>query len=116
MFKSPSRNQRSKGFKVKHILQICLLLAVCFWLIYQVKHSHDKKKEFDANDAKISSNTQGGNELLKFGRKDLHPRVDGEAKNEKHGEEETEEEDEAGGVEEEESKHDEEARRRRKQG
>ena len=108
MFKSPSRNHRSKGFKVKHILQICLLLAVCFWLIYQVKHSHDKKKEFDANDAKISSNTQGGNELLKFGRKDLHPRVDGEAKNEKHGEEETEEEDEAGGVEEEESKHDEE--------
>lgn len=107
MFRSPSRNARSKGFKVKHVLQICLLLAVCFWLIYQVKHSHDKKKEFDANDVKVSSNTQAGNEVVKFGRKDLHPRID-EPKSEKHGEEENEEEEEAGGAEEEESKHDEE--------
>lgn len=107
MFRSPSRNARSKGFKVKHVLQICLLLAVCFWLIYQVKHSHDKNKEFDANDVKVSSNTQAGNEVVKFGRKDLHPRID-EPKSEKHGEEENEEEEEAGGAEEEESKHDEE--------
>ena len=112
MFRSPSRNQRSKGFKVKHILQICLLLAVCFWLIYQVKHSHDKKKEFDANDGKISSNMQVGNEVVKFGRKDLHPRMDEGAKSEKHGEEENEEEEEESKhdeeQEEEESKHDEE--------
>ncbi|KAH1164495.1 hypothetical protein AAZX31_01G226200 [Glycine max] len=50
---SSSRNNRSKGIKVKHVLQIILLLGVCFWLIYQVKHSHDKKKEFHENDAKV---------------------------------------------------------------
>uniref|UniRef100_A0A5B6ZHZ2 Myb-like protein X n=1 Tax=Davidia involucrata TaxID=16924 RepID=A0A5B6ZHZ2_DAVIN len=102
---SPSRNQRSKGIKVKHVLQICLLLAVCFWLIYQVKHSHDKKKEFDENDVKISL-MQSGNEILKFGRKDLHPQMEETTtKNEKHDEEEAEEE-ETGG--EEETKHEEE--------
>lgn len=75
---SPSRGHRSKGFKVKDVLQICLLLAVCFWLIYQVKHSHDKKKEFDASDAKISkeiiANSQSGTEtIVKLGRKDPKP-------------------------------------------
>lgn len=107
MFRSPSRIQRSKGFKVKHALQICLLLAVCFWLIYQVKHSHDKKKEFEENDAKLSLNTQGGIERMKFGRKDLQPREEA-TKIDKHMEEENEEEEEAGGIEEEGSKHDEE--------
>jgi hypothetical protein len=101
MFRSPSRNNRSKRVKIKHVLQICLLLGVCFWLIYQVKHSHDKKKEFDEKDGKLS--VKGGDEP-KFGRKDLHPRKEGVTKNEKHGEEEVEET----GVEEEENKHDEE--------
>ncbi|KAG2704018.1 hypothetical protein I3760_06G164000 [Carya illinoinensis] len=104
--RSPSRNHRSKGVKVKHVLQICLLLGVCFWLIYQVKHSHDKKKEFDGKDAKLSVKTQSGNELLKFGRKDLHPRLEEVPEIEKHVEEE---EEETGG-EEEENKHDEEER------
>ncbi|KAG6710059.1 hypothetical protein I3842_06G163900 [Carya illinoinensis] len=105
--RSPSRNHRSKGVKVKHVLQICLLLGVCFWLIYQVKHSHDKKKEFDEKDAKLSVKTQSGNELLKFGRKDLHPRLEEVPEIEKHVEEE---EEETGG-EEEENKHDEEENR-----
>ncbi|KAK9286740.1 hypothetical protein L1049_015144 [Liquidambar formosana] len=105
---SPSRNQRSKSFKVKHVLQVCMLLAVCFWLIYQVKHSHDKKKEFDENGSKISAKTQNGEEILRFGRKDLNPLVEEKAtNNEKHEEEEVEEE-EAGGGEEEENKHEEE--------
>ncbi|OMO75278.1 hypothetical protein CCACVL1_16237 [Corchorus capsularis] len=69
--KSPSRNQRSKGIKVKHVLQVCVLLGVCFWLIYQVKHSHDKRKEFDEKDAKVSVKTQSEDVILKFGRKDL---------------------------------------------
>lgn len=81
------------------------MLGVCFWLIYQVKHSHDKKKEFDEKDAKLSEKTQSGGEL-KFGRKDLHPRLEGVTKNEKHEEEEGEET----GGEEEENKHDEEER------
>ncbi|CAI9764443.1 unnamed protein product [Fraxinus pennsylvanica] len=73
---SPSRTQRSKGIKIKHVLQICLLLAVCFWLIYQVKHSHDKKKEFDESDSKTSLNRASSNEILTLGRKDIRPRVE----------------------------------------
>ncbi|KAA8545732.1 hypothetical protein F0562_020817 [Nyssa sinensis] len=102
---SPSRSQRSKSIKVKYVLQICLLLAVCFWLIYQVKHSHDKKKEFDENDAKISLKMQSADEILRFGRKDLNLREVTATKNEKREEEEADEE-ETGG--EEESKHEEE--------
>ncbi|KAL6545870.1 hypothetical protein OROGR_009744 [Orobanche gracilis] len=63
---SPSRNQRSKGIKVKYVLQICLLLAVCFWLIYQVKHSHDKKKEFEESEAEASLKRD---KAVKLGRK-----------------------------------------------
>lgn len=72
---SPIRSHRSKGFKLKHFLQICVLVAVCFWLIYQVKHSHDKRKEFDKNDAKIAQTTQRHDEILNFGRKQLNPQV-----------------------------------------
>ncbi|XP_055816003.1 uncharacterized protein LOC129885666 isoform X2 [Solanum dulcamara] len=85
---SPSRNHRSKGVKVKNVLQICLLLAVCFWLIYQVKHSHDKKKEFDEDDAKSSIKTESSNVHMKLGRKDLLPRIEKlDAVKEKHREE-----------------------------
>ncbi|XVF00650.1 hypothetical protein REPUB_Repub04eG0019400 [Reevesia pubescens] len=99
---SPSRNQRSKGIKLKHVLQICLLLGVCFWLIYQVKHSHDKRKEFDEKDAKASVKAQSDDVILKLGRKDP-PHVQEVSKNYKHEEEEEDE----NGVEEE-NKHDEE--------
>ncbi|KAL9685234.1 hypothetical protein QQ045_022682 [Rhodiola kirilowii] len=71
---SSSRNQRSKGVRVKHILQIFMLLAVCFWLIYQVKHSHDKRKHFEENDAELSEKLPKFDEGLKLGRKDLLPR------------------------------------------
>ncbi|KAH7518166.1 hypothetical protein FEM48_Zijuj09G0142900 [Ziziphus jujuba var. spinosa] len=91
MFKRlPSRNNRSKGFRVKHVLQICLLLGVCFWLIYQVKHSHDKKKEFDKNDANTSNRKLGDDGIIKLGRKDLHP-DEITTKIEKHVEEDEEE-------------------------
>ncbi|GAB4853394.1 hypothetical protein Ancab_017572 [Ancistrocladus abbreviatus] len=107
MFKqSPSRNHRSKGIKVKHVLQICLLIAVCFWLWYQVKHSHEKKKEFDSNDAKIAAGVERGDGVIRFGRKDL-PRVEIATKDEKHAE--VEEENEG---EEEENKHDEDEQER----
>ncbi|XP_061355637.1 uncharacterized protein LOC133300154 [Gastrolobium bilobum] len=86
----PSRNYRSKGIKVKHILQIILLLGVCFWLIYQVKHNHDKKKEFVENDAKLSVRTQT-DQILQLGRKGLHPVRDEVNQNKKHGEEEEDE-------------------------
>ncbi|KAJ1381613.1 Cysteine-rich receptor-like protein kinase 25 [Sesbania bispinosa] len=51
--RSSSRNHRSKGIKVKR--------------------SHDKKKEFDESDAKVSVGTQTAYQIPKLGRKDLHP-------------------------------------------
>ncbi|XP_057495234.1 uncharacterized protein LOC130780299 [Actinidia eriantha] len=98
---SPGRNHRSKGIKVKRTLQICVLLAICFWLIYQIKHSYDKKKSFDESDAKISHKTHVSDEVLKFGRKDLHPRSEEmNIVNKKHDEEEVEEEETGGGEDE----------------
>ncbi|XP_027365665.1 dentin sialophosphoprotein-like [Abrus precatorius] len=97
----PSRNNRSKGIKVKHVLQIILLVGVCFWLIFQVKHNHDKKKEFDKNDAKLSVRRQT-DEILKLGRRDLHPDKVEVNQNEKREEEEEDEHIE----EDEENKHD----------
>ncbi|KAK7405863.1 hypothetical protein VNO78_07473 [Psophocarpus tetragonolobus] len=88
--RSPSRNNRSKGIKVKFVLQIILLFGICFWLIYQVKHSHDKK-EFDENNAKVSAGTQTAYQSLKHGRKDLHPGIDEVNRNEMHQEEEEDE-------------------------
>ncbi|PSS19270.1 LisH domain-containing protein [Actinidia chinensis var. chinensis] len=94
---SPGRNHRSKGIKVKRTLQICVLLAICFWLIYQIKYSHDKKKAFDESDKKISHKTHVSDEVLKFGRKDLHPRLEEtNIVNKKH-DEEVEEEETGGG-------------------
>ncbi|XP_042452382.1 uncharacterized protein LOC122036998 [Zingiber officinale] len=63
-----SRNQRGKvGLKMKNVLQICLLIAICIWLLYQIKHSHDKKEAFK------ETNANGGGRLFDiraFGRKD----------------------------------------------
>ncbi|KAM1729575.1 hypothetical protein ACFX12_019942 [Malus domestica] len=72
---SPSRNQRSKGFKVKHAVQISLLLAICIWLLYQLKHSHDKKA-YEESSGTISGKMQKGDAIIKLGRRDLYPRVD----------------------------------------
>ncbi|XP_050210103.1 uncharacterized protein LOC126660581 isoform X2 [Mercurialis annua] len=89
--RTPNRNARSKGFKAKHALQICLLLGVCFWLIYQVKHSHEKKKEFDEKDAKVSIRSQSGDDFSILGRKSLLPRVQETSKDDKHEEDDEEE-------------------------
>ncbi|GMP31168.1 hypothetical protein CsSME_00005494 [Camellia sinensis var. sinensis] len=93
MFKlSPRRNQRSKGFKVKHALQLILLAGVCIWLVYQVQHSSNKKASFERG-TKISEKVSNGNEFLKLGRKDLNPRVEEKTiDDQKHEEEEKEEE------------------------
>ncbi|AQL04043.1 RPGR ORF15 isoform [Zea mays] len=49
---SNSRNQRNRGSRIKTLLQATLLSGVVFWLLYQVKHSYDKKNEYldDAED------------------------------------------------------------------
>ncbi|EOA16586.1 hypothetical protein CARUB_v10004752mg [Capsella rubella] len=106
MKKASSRSQRgSKGIKGKHILQICVLLGVCIWLIYQVKYSHDKKKEFYEKDGEKStvllSEVDDG--VVKLGRKDLLPGYHNQK--EKHVEDdEDEEEISHGGEEKEETK------------
>ncbi|XP_074327729.1 uncharacterized protein LOC141665639 [Apium graveolens] len=90
---SPTRNQRSKGFRLKHVLQICVLVAVCFWLIYQVKHSHDKRKQFDENTAKNSLNVEDNSVIFKLGRKDIIPQEKGRSKDSESHDGELEEDD-----------------------
>ncbi|XP_050364353.1 uncharacterized protein LOC126783017 [Argentina anserina] len=98
--KQPSRNTRTKGIRVKHVLQIVLLLGVCVWLIYQLKHSFDKKAALAENDSKTSIRTETKSEILKLGRKDL-PHKDVTT----HLRREEEEEEESLREEEEEEKH-----------
>ncbi|XP_042492274.1 intracellular protein transport protein USO1-like [Macadamia integrifolia] len=54
-YPSSGRNQRPKGFKVKQAFQVILLLAVSIWLLYQIKHSHSKPKEYGGEQKKLSS-------------------------------------------------------------
>ncbi|URE10404.1 hypothetical protein MUK42_36402 [Musa troglodytarum] len=74
------RNQRGKGgFKTKNVLHVCLLVAICVWLLYQMKHSHDKKKAYEERVSKLSF--KGGEkrlDLANFGRKDLRHTVETE--------------------------------------
>ncbi|CAI0464224.1 unnamed protein product [Linum tenue] len=69
-----SRTKNSKGFKVKHVLQAFLLLVVSVWLIYQLKHSYDKKAALDENGhgGLPTEETEEEQEILfRLGRKDL---------------------------------------------
>lgn len=69
-----SRNQRTKGFKVKHSFQILLLIAVGIWLLYQLKHSIDKKEEYEQSSVKALEKLQsGGLKTAKLGRKGFQP-------------------------------------------
>lgn len=42
---SPSRNLRASAgrYKVKHVSQICLVLAVSLWMLYQLRHCYFNK-------------------------------------------------------------------------
>ncbi|KAH7660991.1 hypothetical protein IHE45_15G032900 [Dioscorea alata] len=95
---TPSRNQRARGFRVKHALQIFLLTAICIWLLYQIKHSHDKKREMEESNLKTSNKIAGNEDgRFNFGRKDLPHAEQIESVNDTQVEEEkeeTEEEDE----------------------
>ncbi|KAG0451076.1 hypothetical protein HPP92_026422 [Vanilla planifolia] len=86
MRQSSSRNQRSKGgFRLKHVLQICLLLAICVWLLYQVKHSHDKKRAFEERATKTSSKmTDQQPDTFNLGRKGLPLVKENESMSETH--------------------------------
>ncbi|WOL07844.1 Myb-like protein X [Canna indica] len=72
MRQASSRNQRNKGLKLKNIIQICLLVAVFFWLLYQLKHSYDKKKGLNEHGSRILNNVVDHQaEFLDIGRKGL---------------------------------------------
>lgn len=74
MLKVPSRSQRSRGFKVKHVIQACLFLVICFWLLIQVKRFYDKSKAYRITE--IGSEMElNEHEPIKLGRKDLDPKV-----------------------------------------
>lgn len=60
---------------MKHAVQISLLLAICIWLLYQLKNSHDKKAYVESSGT-ISGKMQDGNAKIKLGRRNLYPRVD----------------------------------------
>lgn len=73
MKQSPNRNQRTKGFKVKRGFKIFTLIAVGFWLLYQLKQSHDKSKSYEGTSAKIFEKLKVGHETNKLGRKGFQP-------------------------------------------
>ncbi|CAM8930654.1 unnamed protein product [Rhodiola kirilowii] len=61
-----SRNLKGgRGYKVKHVAQMCLILAVTIWMLYQVRHCYFKKA--------AAIDERGGG--AKLGRKGLLPGV-----------------------------------------
>jgi hypothetical protein len=95
---SSSRNHRSRGLKLKKALQISLLVIVSVWLLYQVKHSYEKKTAYsenddnnDAGDVHKDDQSQGG--VIRLGRKDLPAKMEADSStlDERVEDEETEE-------------------------
>ncbi|KAK7311743.1 hypothetical protein RJT34_10070 [Clitoria ternatea] len=73
MFKqSPNRNQRTKELKVKRGFKIFTLIAFVIWLLYQLKHSHDKKS-YEGSSPKVFENLKVGPETKNLGRKGFQP-------------------------------------------
>ncbi|KAK8478801.1 hypothetical protein V6N13_103532 [Hibiscus sabdariffa] len=77
MIKPPAtRNQRCKGLKVKHVLQICGMLALCIWMLHQFRNTFDK----EGNIGGLVQNVMSEHGAIKLGRKDLDPRTGEEVK------------------------------------
>lgn len=87
-----------------------MLVAICIWLLYQVKRSHDKNKACEDGSSKILAKMLNGHEIIKLGRRDLHPGMDAPFEIEKHGEkkEESDNEDGRGGGDDDIDEHDQE--------
>ncbi|PIA42761.1 hypothetical protein AQUCO_02000307v1 [Aquilegia coerulea] len=66
------RNQKPKGFKIKHALQVTLLLVIGIWLLYQVKNSHHKKKDYSV----MLGNKAGSVDLGRKGNAGSNEQVD----------------------------------------
>nr|GFC64553.1 dentin sialophosphoprotein-like [Tanacetum cinerariifolium] len=72
---SPRRNVRNKGLKIKHTLQVSVLLGVSIWLLYQVHHSNDKKAISVETNINEKPRNDSSKDMFKLGRKDLRPKV-----------------------------------------
>ncbi|MBA0710877.1 hypothetical protein Golax_010132 [Gossypium laxum] len=68
---SATRNQRYKGFKVKHFVHMCALLALCIWLLNQFRNTYEKKG------IGIVQNGMNEDGAIKLGRKAFDPQVQG---------------------------------------
>lgn len=64
----PSRNSRStgRGHKVKHVTQLCLMLALTFWMLYLLNRCYIKK-------AALHKTVGSEKVVAKLGRKGLLP-------------------------------------------
>ena len=70
----PNRNQRTKGFMMKQGIQIFALIAVIIWLLFQLNHSHDKRKPpHEESSAQVYEKLKDIYETKKLGRKGFHP-------------------------------------------
>nr|GEY82895.1 dentin sialophosphoprotein-like [Tanacetum cinerariifolium] len=72
---SPRRNGRNKGLKIKHALQISVILGVSIWLLYQVHHSNDKKAISVETNINENPRNDSSKDMFKLGRKDIRPIV-----------------------------------------
>jgi len=94
---SSSRNHRSRGLKLKKALQISLLVIVSVWLLYQVKHSYEKKTAYNENDDNhnddVHKDDESQGEVIRLGRKDLPAKMEADSStlDERVEDEETEE-------------------------
>ncbi|KQK13435.1 protein starmaker [Brachypodium distachyon] len=81
---SSSRNHRSRGLKLKKALQISLLVIVSVWLLYQVKHSYEKKAAYTENDANndtsdVRKDDQSQGDIVRLGRKGLPAKMEADS-------------------------------------
>lgn len=65
-YQSAGRNQKPRGLRVKQAIQFTLILAICIWLLYQIKPSHDANKNHGLS--KWSKLSEEGKTLI-LGRK-----------------------------------------------
>ncbi len=96
MFPSSQRHQKSKGLKVKHLVQIAMITLVLTWVIYQLNHS--QRPANTSHDVAAANNHVGAvwdsrKEDL-FGRKELKPDLQVMKQQQQEEEEEQEQEQE----------------------
>ncbi|KDP40874.1 hypothetical protein JCGZ_24873 [Jatropha curcas] len=72
---SSGRNSRIKGLDKKNVLQVVSLLAVCMWLLYQIKNSNHKPESYNG----ITQSSSGRNISIILGRKGILEYINGVA-------------------------------------